>query len=181
MKTTLGDLKRLIREALDSDVPESDTTKDSLDSQIDSYLIDFEKDAKSNDGPDARSRQQQEGFDLRSFLLAEDDDKKDDAGNEPTQTPKQTNTDLNVENFVNGVVRLVENYDSMLEVKNTILRRAEIFLDKQYDSETIESFKTALKDNHGLVIGQSKEESDAENFQAPAADRAGPSSGGGAG
>jgi len=180
VKTTVKKLKKLIREALDSDIPESDTTKDSLDSQIDNYFIEFEQDAKSHDGPDAHSRQQQEGFDLRSYLLSEDDD-NDKKGDDASLPPKETSTDLNVENFVNSVVRLVKNYDSMLEVKNTILRRAEIFLNKQYDTDTLESFKNALKDNHGLVIGQSKKESDLENFQAPPSDRAGPSSAGGAG
>jgi len=84
-----------------------------------------------------------------------------------------------MESFVNSVVRLIENYDSLLEVRSTIARRAMNFIAKSYEPDVVESLKRTLRDDHGLVPGESALDVSDEEFQAPPADRAGASPGGG--
>ena len=73
-------------------------------------------------------------------------------------------------------MRLVDNYDSLLEMRNTILRRATNFLFKNYEKNVAESFKEDLLESYGIEIGKSKSEMDDE-YQAPKAGAAGPAGG----
>jgi len=76
-----------------------------------------------------------------------------------------------------SVMRLVDNYDALLEVRNTILRRAVNFLVKGYEPAVAEAFKENLLDVYGMELGKSKSEVEDDEFQAPTADRAGTSPG----
>jgi len=140
--------------------------EDSLDAQIDRYLADYEKESKSSkvEGRDFRMM-------TRRFLLEAEDDKP--AG----EDKKLTSEDIDVEDFLDSVMRLVDNYDALLEVRNTILRRAVNFLTKGYEPTVAQAFKENLMDIYGMEIGKSKSEVEDEEFQSPAADRAGASPG----
>jgi len=70
-------------------------------------------------------------------------------------------------------MRLADNYDALLEVRNTILRRAVNFLIDGYEPSVAETFKDSLLDVYGMEIGKSKSEVEDDNFEVPAADRAG--------
>lgn len=158
---TLKSLTRLIREAdLESEKEEGE---DSLDAQIDRYFVDYEKESSisKNEGLDFRMM-------TRRFLLEADEeaDKKD-------EKKKLKIEDIDVENFLDSVMRLVDNYDALLEVRNTILRRAVNFLVKGYEPAVADAFKENLTEIYGMEIGKSKSEVEDEEFQAPAADRAG--------
>lgn len=186
MKRSLKSLVKLLREA-----PEEKEPEDSIDSQIDAFFSDFEKEANNlkKEGKDFR-------FFVRRFLLEaegdedEGEDKEDDKDKDKDAPPaeegkdaeeaekkKLTIDDIDIPSFTNGVVRLIDNYDSLLEVRNTILRRARNFLMKSYEPSVADSFDENLEDAHGLQAGKSKYEDDDEDFQAPAADRAGTSPG----
>jgi len=178
-KVRLGDLRRVLREEILREEgeapapPAEEPGEDSLDSQVDRYLNDYEKEAKSakTEGRDWRMT-------VRRIVEAgEDDDKGDDSSDEPK---KLTVEDIDVGSFVNGVVRLIDNYDSLLEVRNTILRRASNFLSKNYDESVADSFKEQLRNEHGMEIGKSRDEMEDE-FTAPPADRAGDGGVGGGG
>ena len=189
--------RRILREA--EEVGE-EKGEDSLDAQVDKYLSDYEAEAKNlkKEGRDFRSL-------VRRFLreAPEDEEKEDeedeedeDAGEESDEEgeaeggdeeggeeeedeepEKLTLDDVNVESFADSVVRLVENYDSLLEVRNTILRRAVNFLTKTYDIDVVDSFKEVVQERHGIEIGKSKSEMEEDDFQPPAAARAGTSPG----
>lgn len=166
MKITVKNLKRVIKEALEDDVADSDQVQSSLDDQVDKYFGEYENDAKD--------RSKNENFDFRRFLREDDNnDTNDDTNNDNNKKLNGTSS-IDVANFTNSVIRLVENYDSLLEVKNTILRRAEMFLSKNYDGETVDKFKEVLVNDHGVEIGKSKEDTENDNFGAPAATGAGP-------
>jgi hypothetical protein len=79
---------------------------------------------------------------------------------------------IDVEKFANDVVRLVENYDSLLEIRSCLLRRSTDFLKKTYSDDVIKAFEDTLRDDHGMEAGTGKRDVDAERFTAPAADRA---------
>ena len=73
-------------------------------------------------------------------------------------------------------MRLMENYDSLLEVRNTILRRASNYIAKNYEEDVVESFNADLLDSYGIEIGKSNFEMEDENI-APKAGAAGPMGG----
>lgn len=186
-KIRIDDLKRLLREVIlreedtSVQVPEEDGT--SLDAQVDRFLGQYEAEAKTS---------KTEGFDFRMMTrrILNEAGKDDDTGDDvPTDDvvgdaaapPSKIGLDkIDVENFTNSVVRLIDNYDSLLEVRNTLVRRAKNFLGKSYFPEVIDAFEKTLREKHGIATGESKDDVDAEDFPAPVADRAGEGGAGGA-
>lgn len=176
--STLKELARLLREA--EEEPTKVTGEDSVDAQIDKYLSQYESQAKE----DSKTKVEAVSFsrmtyDWRRLTEAEDekkDEKKDEKSDEP-EKPKLE--DISMGSFVSDVMRLVENYESLLEVKNTILRRAANYLSENYEGDAVQAFKEELLESYGVEIGMS--ESDKENqIQAPKAAAAGPMGGGAA-
>jgi hypothetical protein len=178
-KIKVSDLKKLIAESIleADDVKPSEELDDSLDDQVDRYLTQYESEAKSS---------KMEGLDFRMmtrrFLSeAEGDEEGGDVKDEKEpddaslETPsKLTLEDIDVGSFANSVVRLIENYDSLLEVSSTLARRAMNFIAKSYEPDVLEALKQVLREEHGLVPGENAASVEAEDFPAPAADRAGP-------
>ena len=85
--------------------------------------------------------------------------------------------DLDVAVFADSVVRLIDNYDSLLEVKDTIAKRAIKFLEKNYEPDVADKFKIVLEDEYDIYVGKTPL-SDLEKYPAPPADRANGSGGG---
>ena len=146
---------------------------DSLDSQIDKLLVNYETEAKTskNEGLDFRMM-------TRRFLIeAEGDEEEEKPKGDDIKKLSLDNIDM--KSYVSSVMRLVENYDNLLEVRNTILRRAKNYIVKNYEKSSGQSFDDTLQEEHGIEIGKSKYEEEDE-FAAPPAGRAGPAGGGGA-
>lgn len=206
---TRGSLARFLRE----DAQEGDTQShvegasgDSIDQQVDRLLAQYETDAKKTDeggsgevAQESFSRRQMERIPWNDLIKgriveAGEDDKdeetEDDAApgaEEMTgqDTDKLGLDKLDVSKFADDVVRLIDNYDSLLEVRNTLMRRARAFLEKNYSEEVLNSYDDVLRDDHGMEPGKDSAETKADEFPAPAADRAAgsaePGPGGGAG
>ena len=168
---------------------------DSVDNQIDSYLSQYEKTAKdalkeSKDWRSTVKRLLKEADDEEENEedADEEGDSEDDEGGEEgdedaeedTEPEKLTADDIDLNQFSNDVSRLIENYDSLLEIRNTILRRALKYLSKSYDKSTTVKFKEVLLNEYGLEIGSTKKDNE-ERFGAPAAERAVGAGGGGGG
>lgn len=166
-----GSLKQLVRILKEADEDLKESGEDSIDDQIDRYFSDYESEAKKskNEGLDFRMM-------TRRFLIETDEDKDDKKTEEETKL--LTAEDIDINSFITDVMRLVDNYDSLLEVKNTILRRAVNYLNKSYEQDVSQLFKEQLVDSYGIEIGLSKMDRE-EEFQAPRAGAAGPASGGG--
>jgi|GEM_PF-1652800 len=107
-----------------------------------------------------------------------DEDEEGEGGGEAEKPKKMSIDEIDVESFAAAVVRLVDNYDSLLEVRNTILRRSANYLVKNYEPDVLEAFKEQLLDGFGMEIGKTKSEEEDE-FQPPKAGAAGPMGGGG--
>ena len=173
-KIILTETKKIILEA----EKKEEKGENSLDAQIDKYFANYESEGKNS---------KNEGLDFRSFVRrflreAEEDttgEESKEEDEEQEEKQKLTSEDIDINSFVDNVVRLTDNYDSLLEVRNTILRRAINFLLKGYEVDVADSFKESLLERHGLEVGQSKYDHESEDFQAPPADRAGVSPGGG--
>lgn len=175
----------------------------SLDEQVDKYMAQYETDAKKTDnslqGPGSTAQMERMDWrDLVKGVLIEAGQGDKDAQGADDAAPgaddmtgdddssKLSMEDLDVAKFCDDVVRLIENYDSLLEVKATLMRRARNFLQKNYNDEVLTAFDNVLRDDHGMVPGQDKQSVDDEKFPAPPAARAsgsaeaGPGGGGGA-
>jgi len=195
MKISVKQLKHIINEAkfrikedinIEQSLENTPSGEDSLDSQVDRYLGEYELEAKSAkvEGKDWRRT-------MKRFLFEDEAEKSEPEPEEPEdqEDPEedvdekpQLNTDqIDVGSFTNSVVRLIDNYDSLLEVRNTILRRAHKFLEKNYDQSVTKSFEDNLLEDHGLEIGKSHLDSTSGKFQAPSAERAGDGGSGGGG
>ena len=165
-------VKRLYEEADKEEQRESG--EDSLDDQVDRLFSGYLKEAKN-------SKNEGRSFDslVRRVLREEDDEEEDDSDDEADDEPeKGTIEDVDVQSFANDVMRLVENYDTLLEIRNTLLRRASNYLSKVFEDDVVSAFEDALKEGHGVEIGVTDVEKETE-FQAPAAAQAGPMGGGG--
>jgi hypothetical protein len=170
----LNQLRELIVEEIKrslTEVGEKEKKEDgeeSLDNQIDRYFSDYESESRVSkmEGKDFKMM-------IRRFLSEAEGDESEDE----KKPEKLKAEDIDVENFLESVMRLVENYDALLEVRNTILRRAVNFLTKGYEPAVAKTFKENLLDVYDMEIGKSKLDLEADEFQAPAADRAGVSPG----
>ena len=145
-------IKEQIRNVLKEQRADEKQPDDSLDQQIDDLLVDYESDAKikKNEGLDFRTM-------TRRFLtstLTEAEEEKEAGG----PKPKLTLDDIDVEEFATNVVRLIDNYDSLLEVRNTITRRAMNFLLENYDPAVVKQFEVVLEDQHDISLNKSKAE-----------------------
>lgn len=169
--STLKQLARLLREA-EEEQPKKEEGEDSVDAQIDKYLSQYETQAKE----DASAKTESISYDklTRDWkrLVEAEDEEKDE---EPEKGKLE---ELDMKSFVSDVMRLVDNAESLLELRNTILRRAANYLSENYEGDALQSFNEELLESHGIEIGQSESEKEDE-YQPPKAAAAGPMGGGG--
>lgn len=162
---TLSELRTLLRQELLREADEKKEKEDSIDDQVDRYISSYETDSKivKKESFDFRSS-------IRSFLSEGEDEPKEEEGK------KLSVEDIDMPNFVNNIVRLVANYDSLLEIQDTILKRAANFLTENYDKDTVQAFKDELLDAHSITIEKSSKDKE-EAYPAPKAGAAGPAGG----
>lgn len=192
---TEGSIAQLLKEEDDSLAHESGASGSSLDAQVDRYFGDYEANAKKaeSDTDFGAPVEQMESLDWRDLvkgqLITEAPEDEDEEEEPPPAAPPAGGDDagkpgldaLNVEAFANDVARLIQNYDSLLEVRSTLLRRAKSFLEKTYNDEVVKAFEDSMRDDHGMEAGSSAMDIADEKFKAPAADRANGSAAPGAG
>jgi len=169
-------IRENVRSLLNEEKKEEKLADDSLDAQVDKYLSDYEKESKSVKQEGFSHRAMTSGF-LRSLLIEEEEEKKEDEA----EKQKLTSEDINLNDFATSVVRLIDNYDSLLEARETLARRAVNFIAKNYDESTVQEFKQILEENHDInVEGPDEFVDDSDKFPAPRAANAGPGTVGGA-
>ncbi len=83
-----------------------------------------------------------------------DDDKKDNDDDKKPKTktnlPQTPNIDIN--KFSGLVARLINNREALLDVQNTMLRRAFAFVQQNYNPQIAQEFAISLKTNYGLSV-----------------------------
>lgn len=183
---TKGKLARLLREEDDSLSHQTGASGASLDAQVDRYLAEYESSSRKEDAEEMPGASQMEALDWRDLLkgrlVEAGEEDKDDEGADDAAPGADAMTgeedeglgldSLDVESFANDVARLIENYDSLLEIRSTLLRRAREFLEKTYDDEVVQAFEASMRDDHGMEAGNSPMDVSDDKFTAPAADRA---------
>ena len=58
--------------------------------------------------------------------------------------------DLDIDKFANRVVRLLNNYKSLLNVEEAVLNRAKTFLDENYGDAFVQAFSDTLVQTYGI-------------------------------
>lgn len=79
---------------------------------------------------------------------AEPSGSEDISVSEPAEN--QEVPDLDVDRFANRVVRLLNNYQSLLNVEEAVLNRAKTFLDENYGDEFVQAFNDTLVQTYGI-------------------------------
>jgi len=182
--------------------------KDSVDDQIDSFILKFEKDSVlDEEGQETVSLSES----LRSMSLkalleqdAADDPDADPAAEEPADeepaaeedpapaTSADTDPDvevaeslpkipLDIDAFTKRVARLAMNYQNLLDVKTTIVNRAMNFLSENYDDVHVTEMRNILDSQFDFDLDGGKEVPPAPDAVGAWAGGTGGLGGGGAG
>ena len=144
---------------------------DSVDDQIDALLLRYET---SSIRKEPSINESLSKLNLR-FLIEQEEEPADDAPGEevPEDPPEEEDEDpdtpsgseditvsepaesqevpdLDVDRFANRVVRLLNNYQSLLNVEEAVLNRAKTFLDENYGDEFVQAFNDTLIQTYGI-------------------------------
>ena len=172
-----------------------ETPEDSLDNQIDSFLVKFEKEAVADAKNESRSRRRVkrgglwEAMGLNEAPEDEEDDSDEEEDEEVTDrsepdedaepaAPKVPPIDIDV--ITQNIARLINNYESMLDVPRAIFDRATKYLEQNYSTDAAEQFKELLASQHGIDIDGTEDEYPLKGPPATGAEGV-PSAGGGGG
>lgn len=95
----------------------------------------------------------------------------------PSEIPVVNTPKINLQNFAMGIARLINNYESLLNPKVTILNRACEYIKVNYDDSTSQQFEEMMEQNYDIR----KETPLRDDSLAPLAGGAGYGSSGGGG
>lgn len=124
-----------------------------LESQVDAVLADFElaamKSAKVNESP----------YSIKSVLL------------------ETTESEFDVHQFASDTARLIDNYETLLDIESAIYYRAISILEQNYGQETAQVFRDIMSQKYRFDFGDVR--NDPVKDSAPLALGAGEGGGGG--
>lgn len=138
----------------------------SLDNQVDSLLETYENESREKNVIN-EAGEDDEGGD-------EEGDEGDDDNSEPNEPDKLTRNDIDLEEYANKANKLIENFFTLIEVKNTVFRKSINHLSRVYDADTVKEYQSLLREEHGF-----ERSSFDDDQEAPIAIGAGSSGGGG--
>ena len=126
-----GDTETEEEEDEEEDIKITDTEvavlKHPLEAQVDAVLADFEMDALKSAKVNESS--------LR-LLLTEDE-----------------SIQFDVNNFAESTARLIDNYETLLDIESAIYYRAVSVLEKNYGADVADAFKDIMQTRHGYDFG----------------------------
>lgn len=153
-------------------------SKESVDKQIDSILINFEsesliesEDEESNDINESLSRKS-----LKYLLEQEEAEALDIADVEEGEEEKK----IDLDQFASKVARLTKNYETKLDIRTVIANRAKQMLQEAYDKDHVEKFKAILEEEYDITF-TSRDEDETVDIPQGLGAFAGGTGGGGAG
>jgi len=159
MKLTKTILKNMIRQVIveQKEQPSERLSTASVDDQIDSLLIKFEKDSIGSTIQEINSLK-----DFALFLFEQDEPDKDEPADEEADKDKVTDSEevtadspsspmqpeLNLDEFTSRVARLVVNYDKLLDIQTVIISRAKNYISENYGNEIADKLVSQLEIHH---------------------------------
>lgn len=170
-----------VGELFDSEGEESKLKNDSIDDQIDAFIIKFEKDsidqAENAIEPEDALSESLRMLSLSSLLTEQDDEGAEDEEedvvedaeeeevaeeSEPDEVIDVPKPEINIESFTKRVARMIINFDSLVDVKGIIVNRAMNYLQENYDSAQAEEMKEILDTQFDFDV-----ETEGETPEAP--------------
>jgi hypothetical protein len=165
-------------EAQDVDVPEKNVSAskdsfarksaDSLDDQLDSLILMYEKDAIKKDDIAESLRY----LSLGALLKEQEDEPAEEGGDDTAEAPAEEPSEpsgsesmdpevkpatsqkvpnLDIDEFAINIARMIMNYESLLDVKKVIINRAKNHLDKNYGDAYVKRFLETLEEQFGIT------------------------------
>ena len=158
-------------------------TDASVDEKIDKYLMQYEKDSvplsdsdeeKKPNGPKPIGEGK---YSKLSYILFEQDAPPADAppGSASSTVPVPK---INIRKFAEGIARLANNYQSLIDPKRVILNRAQAYITKNYSTRLAKELMSILERDFDLTP-KTNNQRQTEYPEAPRAGAAGPAGGGG--
>ena len=188
--------KNALRETISRLLREADDDKESGDATADDpqpSAVDPEKAVKkaeaSFDLPIKKMLQKSlseatsaksEGLDLRRLtrrlfeedeedsLLGPDDSEDEAPAAGPTVPTKKSLESIDIGSYSEAVVRLIENFSNLIDVKTILVEMAKVELGETYDDSTVSAFTEFLSEEYDIEIGASKWDKEIENQPPPA-------------
>lgn len=165
-------------------------SEDSVDSQIDSVMLRYQNESSVEPEEVESSQLHQEGYrmpDNWNLLLeaGEEGEAPDPSdimaigddypqATEPADPKKQK---IDIDEFAQKVANLAENYESLLNIKPVIIKRAQLILEDGYPPDVVNEFLEILEREFGLTPNGDADVEDDEPM-APPGGVAGPGGGG---
>ena len=141
---------------------------DSIDDQVDALILRYES---ASIRKEASLNESLKNLNMRFLFEQEEEPPADDSAgggeeesdDEEEQDPAksadmtvsepagdQKTPDLDIDKFSTRVVRLVNNYNNLLNIEESIINRAKNFLDENYGEVFVDEFLNSLSQKHGL-------------------------------
>ena len=162
----------------DIDVPEGDLdvagepvarkADDSVDDQIDSLILMYEKESIRDDEDMTDNDSINESLiklSLKTLLREQEEEATEEPAEEPAEEPpsptgseemtakaakQQKVPDIDIDKFTIDIARLVMNYKQLLDVEKAIVNRTKNFLDENYGDVFVERFLDTLQEQFGI-------------------------------
>jgi len=137
--------KLMLNEQEMSDVPaqERPDNEESVDRQILRVIMDAERNAVKT-GRIAQSMTPMEAINRRSLKFIFEAE-----GDGETNTPP-----LDVGTFAMEIMRVVKNFDTLLDIPTVIINKSKSYIEQKYDKKTAESFIELLNNEYDITLGK---------------------------
>lgn len=151
MRFTEREIRRIIREEIDAIIDQrTRLSTESVDDQIDSLLIKFESESIKTESRARRSIrlmfEEPEGEKGEGPSAVGSEERDEEWSGEPNKPP------IDIDRFAHRVVRLMENYNSLLDVRTVILNRSKNYIRENYDDFAVLKFEDTLEVDHGISL-----------------------------
>jgi len=151
-------IRQMILEELEAQLDEKlRLPADSVDDQIDALLIKFESESIKTESV---------SLSLSKLLFEAPEDEEEgptavgseerdqEVSAEPAKPP------VEIDQFTKKIVRLLENYESLLDIKTVIINRTRNYLIENYDEAAADAFEETLDVDYGISLNPPDNESE---------------------
>ena len=151
MRLTAKLIRKIILEEMEAQLDEKlRLPADSVDDQIDALLIKFESES-------IKTESVTRSLSALLFEAPEDDDEEGPSAVGSEERDQELSAEpikppVEIDQFTKKVVRLLENYESLLDIKTVIINRARNYLIENYDEAAADALEDTLDTDYGISL-----------------------------
>ena len=151
MSLTAKLIRKIILEEMEAQLDEKlRLPADSVDDQIDALLIKFESES-------IKTESVTRSLSALLFEAPEDDDEEGPSAVGSEERDQELSAEpikppVEIDQFTKKVVRLLENYESLLDIKTVIINRARNYLIENYDEAAADALEDTLDTDYGISL-----------------------------